>query len=96
MAVTIPDKGKEKALPEDEEFDEGSSTSSDSDSDSDSDISSDSDDSESEEAITEEYLESLLEQARQNAAASSSKTTASSAFVDEDIIKLGEEDEQER
>ncbi|KAE9403974.1 hypothetical protein BT96DRAFT_917147 [Gymnopus androsaceus JB14] len=62
--VNLKGKGKEKAI----DLTDDSSSSSDSDSDSDSD-SSFSEDSEDDEPITQEYLDSLLEKARQNVAA---------------------------
>lgn len=74
------DKGKGKATihelsTEDHAEEESSSSSSDSDSDSDS--------SDSDEEITPEYLESLLEKARQNASANPSTLTG-----EEEVITL--------
>ncbi|KAI0042480.1 Fcf2-domain-containing protein [Auriscalpium vulgare] len=102
MALTALDKGKGKAMPEDREHEQSSSSSSsgsepNSSSESDSDSSDDSA-SDSEEDITPEYLESLLDKARQNAAgsASTSNPPARSGFLslEEDIIDLGGADRQ--
>lgn len=99
MSVTSLYKGKGRALSEETEVvsrsssrsRSSSSDSSDSDSDSDSDNSSD-------DEITQEYLDSLLEKARQNVARPSNfKTQSTDNFAGGDeVIKLseGEEDEQ--
>ena len=96
MSVSAADKGKGRALPEDEELEiaeereEVSSSASDSASDSDSDSNSEtSEDSESEDEITQEQLDALLEKARQNAVASSS-SGGTISFNEEDIIDLGD------
>ncbi|KAI0684920.1 hypothetical protein BC835DRAFT_1310293, partial [Cytidiella melzeri] len=91
MSLTAFDKGKERALPEDEEI-EGveedaespSEWHSDSDSDSDSNLSLQ--DSDSEEEITQQFLDSLLQKARQNAIAASVVT------FEEDVIQLGKDE----
>ncbi|KAI0755418.1 Fcf2 pre-rRNA processing-domain-containing protein [Irpex lacteus] len=108
MSLTTLDKGKGRALPEDEEHilheeeeDAGSSSStSDSDSESDSDDTdassssdSDSNDSEDSEEVTEDILNSLLEKARQSALASTSGASGVVPFDgEEDVIQL-EKDE---
>jgi hypothetical protein len=88
MTLTAIDKGKRKAIPEihEEAFKSGSGSSSASS--SDSDTSSDSDSEEDE--ITPEYLESLLEKARQNAAASRGVRQNNNGAHEEDVIKLHE------
>ena len=109
MAVTTLEKGKGRARPEDIEEDEVERTSaasassedsdsSDSDSDSDSssdDSSSDSDsDSESGDEVTQEFLDSLLERARQNARAKVKQASAVEGG-EEEFIHLGSDDEDE-
>ncbi len=100
MVVTTRSKGKERALPEDEvphkiaEVSSANSSSSDSDSDSQSDTSEGSD---SEEEITQEFLDSLLEKARQNAASSSREKVVADLLVgEEEMIRLGEDDLEEQ
>lgn len=92
MATQATLTGKGKALPDDqiEDFSvegsssSGSDTSSDSDSDSDA-SGSDTSDSDEEE-ITEEYLESLLDKARQSI---SSRQPARDLHTEEEVIQLG-------
>ena len=85
MSLATLDKGKAKEILDPQNsrkigIDTSSNSNSDSDSNSPEDTESESD---SEDEITPEYLESLLEKARQNVASTSSK------FNEEDIIKLG-------
>lgn len=101
MSVTSLDKGKGKALPEDIEVVSRSSSrsrsSSSSDS-SDSDLDSDSSDTSSDEEITQEYLDSLLEKARKNAARALSAKQQSRDNDDfaegDEVIKLDEEEDE--
>jgi hypothetical protein len=84
--MTALDKGKRKAVPEKHEpseSDSSSSSASSSDSDSTS-VESDSED----EIITPEYLESLLDRARKNAAASRITRQHDNGEHEEDVIKL--------
>ena len=87
MSLGTLDKGKGKEILDPQNSRKtGSNTSSNSNSNSDSDSNSSEDtesESDSEDEITPEYLESLLEKARQNVASTSSK------FNEEEIIKLG-------
>jgi uncharacterized Zn finger protein (UPF0148 family) len=86
MALTALDKGKGKAVPEThkETSESGSSSSSASSSDSDSSSS----ESESEDEVTPEYLESLLEKARQSAAVRHSARKNYNGAHEEEMIKL--------
>lgn len=109
MSLTTLDKGKGRALPEDdehipleEEENAGSSSStSDSDSESDSDDGSDassssysdSDDSEDSEEVTQDVLNSLLEKARQSALASTSGASGAVPFDGEEDVIQLEKDE---
>jgi hypothetical protein len=84
MALTALDKGKRKDSPETHEDLSESHSGSSSASSSEPDTSSE---SESEDEITPEYLESLLEKARKNAASRSMRQTNDDVHED-DIIKL--------
>lgn len=103
MATITLDKGKGRAVvsspskrrspsPSTSRYSGSSSTDSDSDSDSESSSgSSSSGESSSDEEITQEYLESLLRKAKENAVASSSRKTQTDAVEveqEEEIIKL--------
>ena len=100
MSAAVLDKGKGKALPQEQEHLEAekyisSGSSSDSDTDSDSDSSNDSA-SDSEEEITQEQLDSLLERARQNALSRSSNLPPQNTFEDgADMIQLGDDEESD-
>lgn len=97
MANATLDKGKGRVLPEEKEHQEAevalsSASSSVSDSDSDSDTS---DDSDSEEEITQEQLNSFLDKARQNALSADVPEEIHDSFDGgEDIIRLGDEEEE--
>ncbi|KAI1794846.1 Fcf2-domain-containing protein [Ganoderma leucocontextum] len=105
MAVTALEKGKGRARPEDLEEDEVEQTSaasassegsdsSDSNSDSDSsdsDSSSSDSDSESGDDVTQEFLESLLERARENARAKAKQAVVVEGG-EEEFIQLGSDD----
>lgn len=102
MASSVTIKGKEKAVPHnyvgDADVEErasatSSDSSSESESDSDSDASDhDSDDleSESEDEITEEYMNSLLEKAKEAARANKQSSTR---FEEQEVIQLNDEGE---
>ena len=101
MALTTLEKGKGKELLETEKDreelnEESPQASSDLETDSDLDLSS-SDDSDSEDEVTPEMLDALLERARQNAQASSSKSSTSGivTFREEDLIQLGQGEDEE-
>jgi hypothetical protein len=103
MSLTTFDKGKHRISSADatnlhsrDDRKIASPSSSDSDSDpSNSDVDSSSEDSDSDDELSQEFLDSLLEKARQNAIASTSSASANShSFVEEDVIKLdGDEKE---
>ncbi|PIL22861.1 hypothetical protein GSI_15557 [Ganoderma sinense ZZ0214-1] len=109
MATTALEKGKGRARPEDLEDDEVEQTSaasassedsdssdSDSDSDSSDDSSSDSDsDSDSGEEVTQEFLDALLERARQNARAKAKQAAVAAKGGEDEFIHLGSDDEGE-
>ncbi|EKM79406.1 hypothetical protein AGABI1DRAFT_128557 [Agaricus bisporus var. burnettii JB137-S8] len=78
VATSIKGKGKERVIDFESESSSDPSTTSDSESDSDSSSSSDSD-----EEITQEYLDSLLQQARENA-----------AIAETEIIRIMEDEEE--
>jgi hypothetical protein len=86
MVLTALDKGKGKAAPETHEEPSESDSSSSSSSSPDSDTSY----SESEDEITPEYLESLLEKARQSAAASGNTRKSDNHVQEEDMLILSE------
>jgi hypothetical protein len=86
MALTALDKGKGKLVPETHEETSESGSSSFSASSSDSDSSSS--ESESEDEVTPEYLESLLEKARQSAVARHSARKNDNDAHEEEMIKL--------
>ncbi|CAL1712771.1 unnamed protein product [Somion occarium] len=99
MSVSSLDKGKGRELPTSYQTSSRSGTSSASGSDSESDSDRSSDESSSDEEITQEYLDSLLEKARQNAARSlHSKSGSQDDFADGDeVIRLNtDEDEEEQ
>ena len=102
MSLSTLDKGKRRALPEDEEpipAEENASSSdstsdSDSDSETDSEVSETSSESDEEDEITQDVLDSLLEKARQSASKSSSGASGVAFNGEEDVIQL-EKDEKE-
>ena len=100
MSLSFLDKGKRRALPEDEEpipAEENASSSdstSDSDSETDSEVSETSSESDEEDEITQDVLDSLLEKARQSASKSSSGASGVAFNGEEDVIQL-EKDEKE-
>ncbi|KAI0084830.1 Fcf2 pre-rRNA processing-domain-containing protein [Irpex rosettiformis] len=92
MPPTTLDKGKGRALPEDEETilieEENASSSS-----SSSEASNTSSESEGEDEITQDVLDSLLEKARQSARASASGVVTFEG--EEDVIQLGKDETEE-
>ena len=100
MSLSTLDKGKRRALPEDEEpihAEENASSSdstSDSESETDSEVSETSSESDEEGEITQDVLDSLLEKARQSASTSSSGASGVAFNGEEDVIQL-EKDEKE-
>ena len=100
MSLSTLDKGKRRALPEDEEpipAEENASSSdstSDSESETDSEVSETSSESDEEDEITQDVLDSLLEKARQSASKSSSGASGVAFNGEEDVIQL-EKDEKE-
>lgn len=86
MALTALDKGKGKAVPDTLEDTSGSDSSSSLASGSDSDGSTS--ESESEDEVTPEYLESLLEKARQSAVARHGARESDNGPHEEEMIKL--------
>ncbi|KAI0055866.1 Fcf2-domain-containing protein [Artomyces pyxidatus] len=104
MSLTAMQKGKGKALlplvddPSNNQATASHSSSSSSSSDSsgsDSDSDSDSE-SVSDEEVTQEYLESLLEKARQNAAAASRPQISQEDGAEEEIIHLGDPESEQK